>query len=172
MSRRCILLLDTQLLIKATNTPMFSVASLWELVMKQALNRPGFNVQTVLLRRALLECGWEELTITANHVLAVADLPPLHRAPFDRLLLAQAKADGLLLITSDEQLARYPGPIRWMAHCVPLRNHDPASRHGTGSIKAAEPECMTNPRLAVIRSLAQMAMAGGAFADLAAGRPW
>jgi PIN domain nuclease of toxin-antitoxin system len=48
-------------------------------------------------------------------VLAVADLPPLHRDPFDRLLLAQAKADGLLLITADQQLARYPGPIRWLA---------------------------------------------------------
>ncbi len=94
------------------------MASLWELVIKQALNRPGFNVQPVLLRRALLECGWQKLTITAHHVLAVTDLASLHRDPFDRLLLAQAKADGLLLITSDEHLARYPGPIRWMA---PLR---------------------------------------------------
>ena len=127
------LLLDTHLLIWAMGSPqrlpsgladmledpahmpLFSVASLWELVIKQALNRPGFNVQPGLLRRALLEGGWQELPVNANHVLAVADLPPLHRDPFDRLLLAQAKADGLLLITADQQLANYPGPIRWMA---------------------------------------------------------
>ena len=44
----------------------------------------------------------------------MAALPPLHRDPFDRLLLAQASADGLLLITADQQLATYPGPVRLM----------------------------------------------------------
>jgi PIN domain nuclease of toxin-antitoxin system len=48
-------------------------------------------------------------------VFAVADLPTLHRDPFDRLLLAQAKTEAMLLITADQQLAGYPGPIRWMA---------------------------------------------------------
>jgi PIN domain nuclease of toxin-antitoxin system len=126
------LLLDTHLLVWAMgsperlpanlalmledplNTPIFSVASLWELVIKQALGRPDFNVQPSLLRRALLEGGWQELPIQAHHALAVASLPPLHRDPFDRLLLAQASADGLLLITSDTQLAAYPGPVRFM----------------------------------------------------------
>ena len=97
------------------HTPIFSVASLWELVIKAALHRPDFNVQPGLLRRALLEAGWLELPIKAQHVLAVADLPHLHRDPFDRLLLAQANAESLLLITADQQLAQYPGPIRWMA---------------------------------------------------------
>ena len=53
-----------------------------------------------------------ELPIEAAHVLAVAQLPPLHRDPFDRLLLAQAEREGLLLITADALLARYPGPVR------------------------------------------------------------
>ncbi|MFI0401624.1 MAG: type II toxin-antitoxin system VapC family toxin [Cyanobium sp.] len=102
------LLLDTHLLVWRweIRTPAFSVASLWELVIKQALGRPLFNVQPAVLRRALLE---------AHHALAVASLPPLHRDPFDRLLLAQASADGLLLITADTQLAAYPGPVRFMA---------------------------------------------------------
>jgi PIN domain nuclease of toxin-antitoxin system len=126
------LLLDTHLLVWAMgspdrlptglrtmleapdHTPMFSVASLWELVIKAALNRPDFNVQPSLLRRALLEAGWLELPIKAQHVLAVADLQHLHRDPFDRLLLAQANAESLLLITADQHLAQYPGPIRWM----------------------------------------------------------
>jgi PIN domain nuclease of toxin-antitoxin system len=97
------------------NTPWFSVASLWELVIKQALGRPDFHVQPPLLRRALLDGGWQELPIQAHHALAVASLPPLHRDPFDRMLLAQACADGLLLITADQQLAGYPGPVRFMA---------------------------------------------------------
>jgi PIN domain nuclease of toxin-antitoxin system len=97
------------------HTPMFSVASLWELVIKQGLGRPDFNVQPAVLRRALLEGNWQELAIEARHALAVAQLPPLHRDPFDRLLLAQATVDGLLLITADSQLAAYPGPVRFMA---------------------------------------------------------
>lgn len=97
------------------NTPWFSVASLWELVIKQALGRPDFHVQPPQLRRALLDGGWQELPIQAHHALAVASLPPLHRDPFDRMLLAQACADGLLLITADQQLAGYPGPVRFMA---------------------------------------------------------
>ena len=126
------LLLDTHLLVWAqgtperlpaalaamlqdhANTPMFSVASLWELVIKQALWRPDFRVEPAVLRRALLDGGWQELPIQAHHALAVAALPPLHRDPFDRLLLAQASADGLLLITADQQLAAYPGPVRLM----------------------------------------------------------
>jgi|LauGreDrversion4_2_1035121.scaffolds.fasta_scaffold138516_2 PIN domain nuclease of toxin-antitoxin system len=127
------LLLDTHLLVWAmgspqrlptglaamledpSNTPVFSVASLWELVIKRSLGRPDFRVEPALLRRTLLDGGWQELTIEAQHALAVATLPPLHRDPFDRLLLAQATADGLLLITADQQLAQYPGPVRFMA---------------------------------------------------------
>ena len=126
------LLLDTHLLVWAMgsperlpaglapmledplNTPVFSVASLWELVIKQALGRPDFRVEPAQLRRALLDGGWQELPIEAHHALDVATLPFLHRDPFDRLLLAQARADGLLLITADQQLAAYPGPVRLM----------------------------------------------------------
>lgn len=96
------------------NTPVFSVASLWELVIKKALGRPDFSVEPALLRRALLDGGWQELPIAASHGLAVAQLPLFHRDPFDRLLLAQASADGLLLLTADSQLAQYPGPVRLM----------------------------------------------------------
>ncbi len=102
------------MLVDPQNTPVFSVASLWELVIKKALGRPDFGVEPALLRRALLDGGWQELPIAAIHVLAVAQLPLFHRDPFDRLLLAQASADGLLLVTADSQLAQYPGPVRLM----------------------------------------------------------
>ena len=126
------LLLDTHLLLWAAseperlnpallpmledpmNTPVFSVVSLWELVIKRSLNRPDFQVEPSLLRQALIEVGWRELSVEAHHALAVGQLPPLHRDPFDRLLLAQAQSEGLLLITVDQQLAQYPGPVRRM----------------------------------------------------------
>ena len=88
------------------------MVSLWELVIKAGLAREGFQVQPSLLRRTLLDAGFVELPIEAVHVLAVAQLPPLHRDPFDRVLLAQAEREGLLLITADALLARYPGPVR------------------------------------------------------------
>jgi PIN domain nuclease of toxin-antitoxin system len=128
------LLLDTHLLIWAMGDPgrlstslrkrledpanalVFSVASLWELVIKAGLGREGFLVQPALLRRALLDGGWQELPIAARHVFAVAHLPSLHRDPFDRLLLAQATEEGLLLLTADAQLARYPGPVHFVGN--------------------------------------------------------
>ena len=55
------------------------------------------------------------LASEARHSLAVAQLPPLHRDPFDCLLLTQATVDSLLLVTADSQLAAYPGPVRFMA---------------------------------------------------------
>jgi len=127
------LLLDTHILIWAMGEPVrlgpalrdvledpqhtlcFSVASLWELVIKAALGREGFQVQPSVLRRTLLDGGFVELPIEAGHVLAVAQLPPLHRDPFDRLLLAQAEREGLMLITADHLVARYPGPVRHQA---------------------------------------------------------
>ena len=103
-----------QMLEDPLNSPVFSVVSLWELVIKRSLDRPDFQVEPSLLRQGLLECGWRELSVQAHHVLALGQLPPLHRDPFDRLLLSQAQSDGLLLITADQQLAQYPGPVRRM----------------------------------------------------------
>ena len=103
-----------QLLEDPMNTPVFSVVNLCEVLIKSALDRPDFRVEPSLLRQVLVEAGWRELVVEARHVLAVAQLPALHRDPFDRLLLAQAQADGLLLITADQQLAQYPGPVRRM----------------------------------------------------------
>ena len=93
------LLLDTHLLVWAMGEPSrlgpalrelledpqhtlwFSVVSLWELVIKAGLAREGFQVQPSLLRRTLLDGGFVELPIEAAHVLALAQLPPLHRYP-------------------------------------------------------------------------------------------
>jgi PIN domain nuclease of toxin-antitoxin system len=94
------------------NGLLFSVASLWEIVVKRSLGRSDFQVDARLLRRGLLENGYGELEIKGEHVAAVEMLPPFHKDPFDRILVAQAVAEGILLLTADPLVAQYPGPVR------------------------------------------------------------
>jgi PIN domain nuclease of toxin-antitoxin system len=60
----------------------------------------------------LLDNGYAELPVTSQHAVNSDSLPPLHKDPFDRLLLSQALIEGVTLLTGDEQVARYPGPVR------------------------------------------------------------
>ena len=102
-----------RVLLERTDTePVVSVASLWEVAIKSGLGRADFSVDPRLLRRGLLEPGYAELDVTGAHATAVDLLPPIHRDPFDRLLVAQAQIEGITLLTTDENVARYPGPIR------------------------------------------------------------
>jgi PIN domain nuclease of toxin-antitoxin system len=97
------LLLDTHLVVWAMGSPQRLPTGLAERL-EDPRNTPVFSVASL----------WE-LVIEARHALAVAQLPPGHRGPFDCLLLAQATDDGLLLVKADSQLAAYPGPVRFMA---------------------------------------------------------
>ena len=91
-----------------------SAASLWEVTIKSGLGREDFRVDPRLLRRGLLENGYDELPVSGAHATAVDLLPPIHRDPFDRVLVAQAQIEGITLLTTDEIVARYPGPIRML----------------------------------------------------------
>jgi PIN domain nuclease of toxin-antitoxin system len=124
------LLLDTQLLLWAASEPgrltpatrrlledprhalLFSAASIWEVSIKASLGRDDFSADPRVLRRGLLDNGYVELPVTGAHAAAVLDLPPHHRDPFDRLLVAQAQVEGITLVTADAAVARYSGPIR------------------------------------------------------------
>ena len=90
----------------------FSAVSVWETAIKHGLERPDFHTDPHRFRRGLLDGGYVELPITGAHAAAVAALPNLHKDPFDRLLVAQATVEGLLLLTADRLIGRYPGPIR------------------------------------------------------------
>lgn len=90
---------------------LYSTASLWEIAIKSGLGRPDFAVDPRVLRRGLLENGYTELPITGTHAVAVDLLPPIHRDPFDRMLVAQARVEGITLLTSDATLSLYQGPI-------------------------------------------------------------
>ena len=124
------LLLDTHLLLWAAGEPerlpakaraliedtgnelLFSAASLWEVAIKHGLGRADFQADARLLRRGLLDNGYSELPIVSDHVVAIESLPPIHKDPFDRVLVAQATVEGITLLTLDPMVAQYPGPIR------------------------------------------------------------
>ena len=91
---------------------VFSAASLWEVAIKSGLGRDDFRVDARLLRRGLLENGYTELAVTGSHAVAVDSLPPLHKDPFDRILVAQAQVEGIILLTADPAVASYGGSIR------------------------------------------------------------
>jgi PIN domain nuclease of toxin-antitoxin system len=95
------------LLTMPENTLFFSAASIWEIVIKRGLGREDFKVDPARLRKMLDSHGYIELPITAEHALRVETLPLLHKDPFDRLLLAQAQAEGLQLLTVDASILQY-----------------------------------------------------------------
>jgi PIN domain nuclease of toxin-antitoxin system len=104
---------EARALIEAPrNELLFSAASIWEVVIKRSLGREDFRVDPPLLRRRLLENGYSELPVTSEHAVAVHGLPPIHRDPFDRILVAQARTEGVTLLTSDQVVAEYAGPVR------------------------------------------------------------
>ncbi len=86
----------------------FSVAALWEIAMKEGTKR-SLHLDPRVLRKRLLEDHYEEITITAEHVLAVSRLPRIHGDPFDRILIAQAVLEDRVLVTGDGSILRYPG---------------------------------------------------------------
>jgi len=93
----------------------FSAASIWEVAIKAGLGRADFTADAGLLRRGLMDNGYVEVAITGAHAAAVAGLPPLHRDPFDRMLVAQAQVEGVCLLTADPVLAGYPVAVRVVA---------------------------------------------------------
>jgi PIN domain nuclease of toxin-antitoxin system len=95
------------------NELFFSVVSIWEVAIKVG-RRPNFSITAGLLRRFLLENDYSELQVTGDHAVTVESLPNIHGDPFDRLLIAQAVAEGLMLLTVDKTVARYGGLIRLM----------------------------------------------------------
>lgn len=97
-----------------SNQLWFSTASLWETAIKSALKRPDFSIEVGQLRAGLLANGYREIAVEGRHVLVFRDLIPLHRDPFDRLLVAQAKSEGMALLTSDRQLAAYGDMVRFV----------------------------------------------------------
>jgi len=95
------------LLTTPENVLFFSAASIWEIVIKRGLGREDFKVNPRRLRMMLIAHGYTELPVTSEHALTVETLPLLHKDPFDRLLLAQARTEGMSLLTTDASVSQY-----------------------------------------------------------------
>ena len=120
------LLLDTQILLWALaghrrlprearrliddHESIVSAASIWEIALKVSIGR--LEADPAAVRQALDPSGFEELAVTGEHAARVVQLPPHHRDPFDRLLVAQSLVEQLVLLTTDSQLAAYGSLVR------------------------------------------------------------
>lgn len=96
----------------AVHARYFSAASVWEIAIKASQRQAGFTFDPEELRVDLLSNDWQELLVTGEHAVASGRLPLHHKDPFDRLLIAQAKVEGLTLLTSDKTVARYGSFVR------------------------------------------------------------
>lgn len=96
-----------RMLLDSGNALFFSAASLWEIVIKRNLGRDDFKVDPFRLRKLLVINGYSELAVTTEHVLRVDTLPLLHKDPFDRILIAQARSEGMVLLTVDAAVIQY-----------------------------------------------------------------
>lgn len=96
-------------LVAGAERVLLSAASVWEAEIKRAANRLSIPPVVEAARRADVEV----LPITADHAHAAAHLPMHHRDPFDRMLVAQAQLEGLVLVSKDEALRHYGVPTAW-----------------------------------------------------------
>ena len=86
------------------NDIFISVASVWEMIIKRSLGKLKLPRD---IERGIKSAGFKILAIEISHVLGVEKLPPHHKDPFDRLLVAQAKAVGLIILTDDSKIKKY-----------------------------------------------------------------
>lgn len=123
------ILLDTHIVLWAASDPdrlgaaadllvgaeerLISAASIWELSIKQGLGKVNLGMTVVAwAKRTLTALAAQPLPIRVEHAAAVADLPPIHRDPFDRILIAQAQQENMVLLTADRVLTGYGDFVR------------------------------------------------------------
>ncbi len=92
------------------NLVFVSAVAVWECRIKQALGKLNLPVR---FAEVLSSQPFLALDVSAAHAHGVADLPPIHRDPFDRMLASQARLEGLVLVTADKCLHRYPINTLW-----------------------------------------------------------
>jgi PIN domain nuclease of toxin-antitoxin system len=106
----------SELIGERSDVVFVSAASIWEIEIKQAQGR--LTMPTDLL--SLIEqTGFDALAVTFEHAVEAARLPPLHGDPFDRMLVAQARVEGLTLASADRELMRYEVPTTAVSRAAP-----------------------------------------------------
>jgi PIN domain nuclease of toxin-antitoxin system len=99
-----------ELISDGRNRIFASIASMWEVAIKHALKPVRVPLSGIEFLHFCEQSGYESLPIRDRHVIALESLPPLHADPFDRILVSQAQAEPLILLTHDAALSGY-GPM-------------------------------------------------------------
>ena len=102
-----------QVLHDPTNLVFLSVASVWEIIIKQQLGKLALHTTLATIIAQQQVNGLQILDVTLDHVFSVQSLPPIHKDPFDRLLIAQAIAESATLLTVDPIFAQYQVTVPW-----------------------------------------------------------
>ena len=96
------------------NTLIVSVASLWEMQIKAQLGKLKLNIPMAeLIEKQKETNAIKVLTISLEHILELGNLPTIHNDPFDRLIIAQARVEDAMIISTDSILAQYPVTVVW-----------------------------------------------------------
>lgn len=101
------------LLQDPASTVLLSVVSIWEILIKSQLGKLSLRIPLSEIIAQQVENGVEILPVTLAHTLDLEELPPAHKDPFDRLLIAQARIEDAALLSVDQVFARYPVQILW-----------------------------------------------------------
>lgn len=100
--------------IEEAESLVLSAVCIWEIALKTQIGKLQLKLTPVALRDEVLSAlSATELPISATHALAACALPPIHKDPFDRLLVAQAATEELTLVTADDVVRKYPGTVLW-----------------------------------------------------------
>ena len=101
-----------QLIEDGSHSVYFSAVSIWEIAIKSSTGRSDVPPPPTAVLAGAIQAGFLQLPVSAHHAAAVIDLPPIHRDPFDRLLVAQARSEPMTLLTRDATLAKYGDHVR------------------------------------------------------------
>jgi PIN domain nuclease of toxin-antitoxin system len=100
--------------LETADSLALSVALIWEIAIKTELGKLSMTVSPEAVRDEILHAMYaSELPIQSAHALDVARLPKLHKDPFDRILIAQARMEHMVLVTADEAIRQYGGAVLW-----------------------------------------------------------
>ncbi|MCL1806450.1 MAG: type II toxin-antitoxin system VapC family toxin [Oscillospiraceae bacterium] len=102
------------MLLDDTHTLYISIVSAWEIAIKASLGKlPGFDGGASRFLTKVTEMPVLLLPVEPHHIEQVEPLPYIHRDPFDRLLIATAKSEGMTILTADKNIHQYDVPTVW-----------------------------------------------------------
>ncbi|MGB5241278.1 MAG: type II toxin-antitoxin system VapC family toxin [Prochlorococcaceae cyanobacterium] len=104
--------ISRELIDSRAETVLLSLVSLWEIAIKHSLGRGDMPISAVQALAWAEESGFDWLPLAPGHIFCLEDLPPHHRDPFDRLLIAQAISEDLTLLSADAVFSSYAAQLQ------------------------------------------------------------